>query len=98
MLNDLAGECSNTSDRLYEQLFGAIQTVETVGEVADDPVAAIACALGDGEPVLTTAMKWSDRQGQLGDRTLGMSGRSSERLDRRFQAAVKFAPLAPAAQ
>ena len=37
---ELAGECTNPSDRLYEQLLGAIQTVEAVGEVADDPVAA----------------------------------------------------------
>ena len=49
-LNGLAGECSNPSDRLYEQLLGAIQTVEAVSVVADDPVVAKE-ALDAGKPV-----------------------------------------------
>ena len=49
-LKELAVECSNPADRLYEQLLGAVQTVEAVGEVADDPGTA-ACALESGDRV-----------------------------------------------
>ncbi len=39
-LQALAGECSDQSDRLFEQLAGAIATVKAALNVADDPVAA----------------------------------------------------------
>ena len=91
-LRELAGECSNPSDRLYEQLLGAIETVEAVGEVADDPVAAVS-ALETGARV--------DYSGNVGSgRNWGMDPRDVRQefreIGQTFQAAVKFAPLAPA--
>ena len=90
-LSGLAGDCSNPSDRLYEQLLGAIQTVEAVGEVADDPVSAVG-ALETGARV--------DYSGNVGSgRNWGMDPRNVRQefreIGQTFQAAVKFAPLAP---
>ena len=90
-LKELAGECSNPSDRLYEQLLGAIQTVEAVGEVANDPVAAKE-ALEAGEPV--------DYRRNIGAKgNWGMDPKDVRQefreMGQTFQAAVRFAPLAP---
>ncbi len=90
-LNDLAGECSNPSDRLYGQLFDAIETVEAVGELANDPVAAKK-ALDDGEPV--------DYRRNIGAKSNWGTDPREVRLEFReagqtFQSVVRFVPLAP---
>ena len=90
-LTGLAGECSNPSDRLYEQLRGALQTVEAVGEVADDPVAAVG--------VLETGAR-VDYRGNVGSgRNWAMNPRDVRQEFRQagqtFQSVVRFAPLAP---
>ena len=90
-LKELADECSNPSDRLYEQLLGAIQTVGAVGEVAGDPVAAKE-ALDDGEPV--------DYRRNIGAKgNWGIDPRDVRQdfreVGQTFQAAVRFAPLSP---
>ena len=91
-LKELAGECSNPADRLYEQLLGAVQTVEAVGEVADDPVAAKEPRWRPGSP-LTTAETSAPRA------SWGMDPRDVRQEFREagqnFQTAVRFAPLAP---
>ena len=91
VLNGLAGECSDQSDKLYGQLLGAIDTVGAVGEVADDPVAA-AYALEAGERVIPfggvgTRRNWGRAPKEVRDefREVGQA----------FLSAVKFAPLAP---
>ena len=90
-LSELAGECSNTSDRLYGQLIGAIQTVEAVGEVADDPGTAVR-ALESGDRVTP--------YGTVGSK--GSWGRTPKEVRDEFRevgealrTAIKFAPLAP---
>ena len=90
-LNGLAGECSNPSDRLYEQLLGAIQTVEAVSVVADDPVAAKE-ALDAGEPV--------DYRRNIGAKgNWGMDPRDVRQefreVGQTFQASISFTPLVP---
>ena len=49
-LQELIAGCDDPSDRLYQQLAGAIATVEAVSQVADDPPAA-AQVLEQGAPV-----------------------------------------------
>ena len=49
-LQELIAGCDDPSDRLYQQLAGAIATVEAVSRVADDPPAA-AQVLEQGAPV-----------------------------------------------
>ena len=49
-LQELIAGCGDASDRLYQQLAGAIATVEAVSQVADDPPAA-AQVLEQGAPV-----------------------------------------------
>ena len=62
-LSELAGDCSNQSDRLFVQLQDAITTVEAVLSVSDDPITAVQ-ALDDGAPVdfkgnVGSAQNWS---------------------------------------
>ena len=90
-LNGLAAECSNPSDKLYQQLSGAIQTVEAVREVEHDPVAA-KDALESGERVdynkgVGAKSNWAMDPKEVRDK-FRAAGQS-------FQAAVRFAPLAP---
>ncbi len=90
-LTGLAGECSNPSDRLYGQLLGALQTVDAVGEVADDPVAAVG--------VLETGAR-VDYRGNVGSGSnWGIDPKDVRQAFREagqtFQSVVRFAPLAP---
>ncbi len=90
-LNGLAGECSNPSDRLYGQLLGAIETVEAMGELADDPVAAVG-TLETGARVDYNGNVGSGRNWGTDPREVRQEFREAGQT---FQAAVKFAPLAP---
>ena len=90
-LNGLAGECSDTSDQLYGQLLGAIQTVEAVGEVSDDPV-AIAHVLEVGERVTPYRGVGSSRNWIRTPKEVRDEFRAAGEA---FQAAIKFAPIVP---
>ena len=62
-LRELAKDCSNQTDTLFLQLQDAIETVEAVFLVADDPITAVQ-ALGNGAPVdfrrsVGSAKNWS---------------------------------------
>ena len=92
-LNELAGECSNPSDRLYEQLLGAIETVEAVGEAADDPVAAKK-ALDDGELVDYNRNVGAKGNWGMDPRDVRQEFRTAGRA---FQSVVRFAPSRSAA-
>ena len=90
-LQELASECTNRADRLFEQLNGAIETVNAIAAVADDPVAALN-ALASGAPVnpagnVGVRNNWNRPPAAVrGDfRTFGES----------FQATVKAGPLIP---
>ena len=60
VLQGLAGECTDQSDPLFEQLAGGMATVEAVADAAHLPIAA-AEALADGAPVDFSGTRGSDR-------------------------------------
>ena len=90
-LDELAAECKNPSDRLYEQLQGAISTVKAVLEVADDVPAATE-DLRNGERVdyygnVGSQANWQISRKEVRDRFREIGGV--------FTAAVNAAPLLP---
>ena len=91
VLNGLAAECSDTSDKLYGQLIGAIETVEAVGEAPDDPIAA-AHILAEGERVSPYGGVGSNRNWVMTPKEVRDEFRVAGEA---FQTSVKFAPLAP---
>ena len=90
-LQDLAEQCSNQSDKLFEQLQGAIGTVEAVQAVAADVPLALE-TLQDGERVdyyrnVGSGSNWSMSTGEV--------RAEFRRIGRAFTAAVRAAPLMP---
>ena len=90
-LQELAEECSNHSDKLFEQLQGAIGTVEAVGAVADDVPSALE-ALRNGERVdyyrnVGSKSNWS--------MDAGVARAAFRGIGQAFTAAVRSAPLIP---
>ena len=90
-LRELAAQCSNHSDKLFEQLQGAIGTVEAVQEVGDDVFSALE-ALRSGERVdyyrgVGSKSNWSMDTGEV--------RAEFRRIGRAFTAAVWAAPLMP---
>ena len=90
-LEELAGQCLDGGDRLFEQLSAAIETVREVAPVADDPVAA-ARVLDEGQPVdfrggVGSRGNWSIPPGEVRAefRSIGTA----------FQTAVRVAAIAP---
>ena len=86
-LRGLADLCVDTSDRLYEQLEGAIQTVEAVREVAGS-VSQAAAALAEGARVdysggVGTRSNWADDPKEVRER-FRVAGQA-------FQSSVKMA-------
>ena len=91
LLDDLATQCTDGSDKLFEQLSDAIKTVQDVAPVAGDPVAA-ARVLQEGHPVdfsgnVGSARNWSKTPKEVRDefRDAGTA----------FRGAVKVAAIAP---
>ena len=90
-LQRLAEHCSNESDKLFEQLQGAVGTVEDVKAVADDVPSALE-ALQAGERVdhyrnVGTGSNWSMPTGEV--------RAEFRRNGQAFTAAVRAAPLMP---
>ena len=90
-LNELVDQCSDRGDRLFEQLMGAVETVEAIGSLVDDPIAA-ARALDEGRPVnysgnVGSARNWSTTPKEVRDefREIGTG----------FQGVVRVAAIAP---
>ena len=91
MLQELAKECTNRTDRLFGQLSGAIATVQDVLAYASDSVAA-AKALKAGAPV--------DYNGNVGsggnwNRPATQIRSEFREIGRAFQNKVRVAPLLP---
>ncbi|MDE2937528.1 MAG: UvrD-helicase domain-containing protein [Chloroflexota bacterium] len=88
-LQELAGECAEPDDKLFGQLAGAIETVQAVQTVADDPYAAVS-TLEIGEKVdfsgnVGSQKNWSTelREVRAQFREIGL----------RFRTAVASGPL-----
>ncbi len=90
-LQELAAECTNHADRLFEQLSGAIATVQAVADAAGDPVdAANALAAGavvDHTRSVGIAANWNRPTVAIRAEFRG--------IGRAFQQAVKTASLYP---
>ena len=91
-LDELAQECTNQSDNLFVQLHGAIETVNAVAAVSDDPAAALDI-LESGAAV--------DYSGTAGSSNRNWQRRTTEirsefrAVGRAFQSTVKTAPIIP---
>ena len=90
-LHSLEIHCSNSDDILYVQLSGAIETVESVADVADNPIAAAKALLNGAKVDFTNNVgargNWRIDPKAVRDefRTVGVN----------FQNMVKSAPLLP---
>ena len=90
-LQDLANECSNTNDPLYQQLAGAIETVQAVANVVDNPISA-AYALNTGAKVDYARNVGSKNNWQIDPKEVRDEFRS---VGVNFQVVVKSAPMLP---
>ena len=90
-LQNLENECSNTNDRLYQQLAGAIETVQAVADVAGNPIAA-ARALNAGAKVDYTGNAGAKNNWRIDTKEIRDEFRS---VGANFQVAVKSAPMLP---
>jgi len=90
-LQDLANECSNTNDPLYQQLAGAIETVQAVANVADNPISA-AYSLNTGAKVDYARNVGSKNNWQIDPKEVRDEFRS---VGTNFQVVVKSAPMLP---
>ncbi len=90
-LQNLANECSNTNDRLYQQLAGAIETVQAIADVAGNPIAA-ARALNVGAKVDYTGNAGAKNNWQIDTKEVRDEFRS---VGVNFQVVVKSAPMLP---
>ena len=93
-LRALAGECSDQSDALFQQLTDAIATVEAVADVASDPVAA-AAALADGSKVDYSGNVGTQRNWSVRTTEVRAQFRETGAL---FQQAIRSAVLRPLMQ
>ena len=90
-LQNLENECSNTNDRLYQQLAGAIETVQAVADVAGNPIAA-ARALNAGAKVDYTGNAGIKNNWRIDLKEVRDEFRS---VGVNFQVVVKSAPMLP---
>ena len=90
-LQNLENECSDTNDRLYQQLVGAIDTVQAVADVAGNPIAA-ARALNAGAKVDYTGNAGAKNNWRIDTKEIRDEFRS---VGANFQVAVKSAPMLP---
>ena len=90
-LQNLANECSNTNDRLYQQLAGAIETVQAIADVAGNPIAA-ARALNAGAKVDYTGNAGAKNNWRIDPKEVRDEFRS---VGVNFQVMVKSAPMLP---
>ena len=90
-LQNLANECSNTNDPLYQQLAGAIETVQAVANVAANSISA-AYALNTGAKVDYARNVGSKNNWRIDPKEVRDEFRS---VGVNFQVVVKSAPMLP---
>ena len=88
-LQELAGECTDISDRLFGQLGGAIDTTQAVLTVANDPYAAVA-ALNAGAKVDYTGNVGSQKNWSIPPKDVREQFRE---VGQTFQTMVRSGPL-----